>query len=350
LRVPRDSGLEPQVIASIERYRRRSIALRWAGVVPLMAGVVAALTTYLYVLADDGALPYTRAQSWLGLSVIALILVILVLLVGPEKLPVITRPDNLSLNVFQNALEGVSVAAGLDPPQLLVLDLPTTNSIALFHADKPAVAITAEALEASLPRRVAEAMMAHELSHVLLGDVVIGISTRRWRLLGLSLVALLVLPFVLLALAFGFGAWTYVGLLGWTALTVVFLRSAGPVANRQHDLLADSVAARMTGDPGALKQAVQLLDGMFLQNKRPFASGARYPQFLFSYENRPEVDLIAIRELIASEDDTEETREASDRDLLKYLRKKSAFHRESTAARIDNLEAIERGHWPAFER
>lgn len=349
LRIPRDSNIEPQVIASIDRYRRRTLFLRLAAAVPLMAGVITSLVVYLYVLAGDGKPPAIEARLWVAVAVIAGVFALFVLLIGPEKMPLVLHPDHVSLNVFQNALEGVSVAAGVDPPRLLVLDLPTANSISLFDTGRPAVGVTTEALEAALPRRCAEAMMAHELSHVLLGDVVVGSNTRRWRLVGLSLDVAIVLPFVLLALAFGFGTWTYLGLFGWTALTVMLISVIGRLVTHQNDLLADSLAAKMTSDPGALKEAILLLDAMFLKNERPFSSGTRYPTLLFIYEVRPEVDLIAMREMMGDEDDSEELREAKDLNLLKSLRKGAALPRTSTEERIENLEAIERGHWRAFK-
>ncbi len=208
LRVPRDSGFEPQVVASINRYRHRALALRLAVAAVLMAGVIAALAAYLSVPSKGGSSSAPEAQHWVALALIAFMLALLVLFIRPEKIPVVPPPYRVSPAVFRNALDGVSLALGLDPPRLMVLDIPTVNSISLFHAGRPAVGVTVEALDAGLSRSTVEAMMAHELSHVLLGDVVAGSNTRRWRLVGLSLVGAVVLPFVLLALAFGFGAWT----------------------------------------------------------------------------------------------------------------------------------------------
>ncbi len=310
MKIPRDIGLEPLVVTSIKRYRRRALILRLAAAVPLMAGVIAALVICLLELAGGGSMPASSAGSWVALAGITATLILIVFLVSPEKIPVMQPAEGLSLNIFENALEGVSVGVGLEPPRLLVLDLPTVNSISLFHAGKPAVGVTAEALEAALPRRIAEAMMAHEMAHVLLGDVVAGQNTRRWRLTGLPLVVAMVLPFVFLALAFGFETWTYLGLIGWIAFSFVVIMVLGQLVTRQNDLLADSVAAKVTNNPGALKEAVQLLGGMFSENEKPFEAGARYPALFFVYETKPEDSL----------------------------------------ERIANLEAIERGHWPAFER
>lgn|GEM_PF-1414562 len=349
MKIHSDSSLEPQVIASIKRYRHRALGLRLVSAAQLVAGVVAALAVYLYVLSGEGSPPAVEAKPWVAIAVITAIFAAVVLLIGPVKLPLAQAPDHPSLDVFQNALEGVSIAAGADAPQLLVLDLPTANSVAMFHAGKPAVGVTTEALEASLPRRYAEAMMAHELSHELLGDVVVGSGRSRWRVVGLSIVAAMVLPFVFLALAFGFGTWTFLGLLGWTTLTIVIIMVAGKFVTHQDDLLADSLAAKMTADPGALKEAILLLDSMFLKNTSPFKSGARYPTLFFVYEVRPEVDLVAMRKLTVDEDETAELRKAKDGNLLKGLRRQGSSSRVSTEERVKNLEAIERGHWQALE-
>lgn len=318
VRIPRDSGLDPVVIASIKRYRRHALTLRLASAVPLMAGVIAALVVCLVKLAGDGAMPDSDAGSWMALAGILATLILIVFLVGPEEIPVVQPSEGLSPGIFENALEGVSVAVGLEPPRLLVLDLPTVNSISLLNAGKPAVGVTTEALEAALPRRIAEAMMAHEMAHVLLGDVVAGSNTRRWRLIGLSLAVAMVLPFVFLALAFGFGTWLYLGLFGWGIFSIALIMVMGRLIFGQNDLLADSVAAKITNDPGALKEAIQLLGGMFLSSEETFTPGARFPSLFFVCENRPEDELPAMPGI--------------------------------NPDRIANLEAIEIGHWPELEK
>ncbi|MBU1669957.1 MAG: M48 family metalloprotease [Actinobacteria bacterium] len=347
MKIPRESGLEPLVLANIRRCRRRAFALRGALAALLIAAVLAALTTFLVVLSGDG-LSAVAPRHWVALGVVAGLFVLFVLIVGPEKVPVAQSPDPRALSVFRNSLGGVSVAVGIEPPDLVVLDLPTANSVSLFHKGRPAVGVTVEALDSALSRRCAEAMMAHEVSHVLLGDVVIGSTRRRWRLVGLSLIAAVVLPFVFLALAFGVGSWTYIGFLSWAAVVVFLLFVLGKRVFRQNDLLADSVAARITADPEGLRDAILRLDRMFLENDRPFPSGARYPTVLFVYEVRPEVDLATMREMMGDEDDAE-FQKAQDRNLLEGLRRSGARQRVSTEDRVRNLEAIERGHWRVFE-
>jgi Zn-dependent protease with chaperone function len=318
VRIPRDSGLEPLVIASIKRYRRHALVLRLAAAVPLMAGVVIALAICLAKLSGDSTIPESSAGSWVVLGVITVALFFMFILLGKEKVPVVQSPQGLTLDTFENALEGVSMAVGLEPPRLLVLDLPTANSISFFYNNKPAVGVTIEALQASLPRPIAEAMMAHEIAHVLLGDVVAGQNKRRWRLIGLSFTGAMVLPFFCLALAFGFGVWLYLGLFGWIAFTFLTTWVLGRLVLSQNDLLADSVAAKITNDPGSLKEAVRLLGRMFLSDEKTFDPGGPYPTLFFVYENRLQGDLPEMPDI--------------------------------SPERIANLEAIERGHWPAFER
>lgn len=318
MRIPRDSGLDPQVIASIKRHRRRASAIRLAAALPLIAGVAAALAACLVKVVGGGGVAESSAGSWVALAALTAVLIIVFSCIKPERMPQAQPRNEHPLGTFVQALEGVCVAVGLEPPRLLVLDLPTANSLSLYHENKPAVGITAEALEAALPRHVAEAMMAHETAHMLLGDVVLGRNTRRWRKTVLALVTAMVLPFALLALAFGFGAWTYLGLLGWIAFSLVVIWVLGSRVFRQNDLLADSVAAKITSDPGALKEAIRLLDGMFLSSEKPFPPGARYPSLFFVSEKREGDDIATLPGL--------------------------------TEERLANLEAIELGRWPAFER
>lgn len=322
--IPRETGvrhrsdvqLEPEVLASINRHHRRALALRGAAAVPLMGGVLCALGVLVYRAARGQEFPSpafsaSSAASWIPMVVIAAMSVLFVLLIRPEKMPVVSHPDSVSFQVFRNALDGVSVAVGLEAPELLVLDLPTANAITFIHAGKPAVAVTKEALEAGMPRRCAEAMMAHELSHVLMKEVILGSNRRRWLLIGLSLAAFLLLPFVLLALSFGFGVWLYVALLGWMALMIFAFNRLGPMLYRQNDLLSDSVAAKITGDPAALKDAILLVEGLFMRTGKPFAPGSRFPELLFVYEG--------------------------------------PLSRTGVAGRVENLDAIERGHWLEFD-
>jgi Zn-dependent protease with chaperone function len=236
----------------------------------------------------------------------------------------------------------------LDVPRLLVLDLPTVNSITLRWEGKPAVAVTSEALGAGLPGRCAEAVMAHEVAHILMGDVFVGSTKAKWRLVGVGLTAVLLAPFVLLALSFGSSPWLYVGLAAWTILLVFLINFFGPRVFRQNDLLADSVAASITGDPEALKDALVRLDKLFTRSDEPFPAGARYPELLFVYEVRPEVLLREIEESGDEPGDKASTGTAR-QDLLLRLGRRGAYPRFTIAQRVENLEAIERGHWLAFE-
>lgn len=355
VRLPRDLNIEPEVLACIKRYRRRKVLVRAVAASSLLIGVAAALAVFLAAVARGDQVPSDAFldagnQNYVAFGVIALFFVLFVLAIGPEKLPILPDARSPSLTVFRNALEGVSLAVGLEPPALFVLDVPTVNSVSFLRARKPVVAVTGETLEAGLSRGYAEAMMAHEVSHVLLGDVIAGANTARWRVVGFSIAAALLLPFLLLALVFGFGAWLYVGLIGWTALQLALITVLGRFMYRQDDLLSDSIAAKITSDPGTLKETVLLVDDLFRKNEGPFPPGSRWPELMFVYEPRPEVDAKAMREL-NDEDDGEpgvshaDEPESADRARLKKV---SPRQQVTIAERVKNLEAIERGHWLEF--
>ena len=348
MRIPRSRGLEPQVALSISRYRTRCLIVRAAAATPLIAAVVATLLIYIHSLVRDVDRPAVAAHSLVFLAVVAAMLLLGALFIGPEKIPLVPPSDRARFTVFQNALEEVSIAAGTGCPDLLVLDVPTVNSLCLYHNRRQAVGVTAEALEAGLSRRCAEAMMAHEMSHVLMGDVVAGQNTLMWRLVGVSLVLASVLPWVFLTFAMGSSAWVYLGFLFWLALTAGLLTVMGRLLTRQNNLLADSIAAKITGDPGAIREVLLLLEEMFSRNPRPFAPGARYPGLMFIYQVRPEVDVAAFEEQLADEDDAVR-RDIQKRQHLKKLHRRRAYSRATTRERIENLEAIERGHWAVFE-
>ncbi|MBN2168626.1 MAG: hypothetical protein JW738_05225, partial [Actinobacteria bacterium] len=76
MRLPRNMGLEPEVIASIKRARRRRIAVRAANISTLVSGVLAALIIFLVAVIREsrgsgGPLHYSPASSWLPLITIA---------------------------------------------------------------------------------------------------------------------------------------------------------------------------------------------------------------------------------------------------------------------------------------
>ncbi|MHB8894293.1 MAG: M48 family metallopeptidase [Candidatus Geothermincolia bacterium] len=353
MRLPSDLNFEPEVLASIKRYRRRKILIRAAGVSSLLAGVAAGLVVFL-TAAVRGQLPSEAFLSaagirWAWFLVIGLLYITFVLAIGPEKLAILPDEESPALSTFRNALEGVSIAVGLEQPGLFVLDVPTVNAVSFILARKPVVGVTKDALESGLPRGYAEAMMAHEVSHVLLGDVFLGANRARWRVVGLSIVAALLLPFFLLALVFGFSVWLYLGLIGWTALQWIVITVLGSFTYRQDDLLSDSVAAKITNDPAALRETILLVDDLFKKNDKPFPPGSRWPELLFVYEARPEVELKAMRDLRDEDDEDTGGSPARQESMDEAsLEKDVTLIRSTIAERVKNLEAIERGNWLQF--
>ncbi|MFH1148932.1 MAG: M48 family metalloprotease [Actinomycetota bacterium] len=340
--------LEPEVLASIRRHSRGKWIVRGAAAAPLLLGVLVALAILISRAARPGALPEVNPLLWVLLLVVAAVPAVLIPMVKPERPPIVPHPDPAGLEVFRDALEGVSLAVGAEVPPVSALDLPTVNSISLLSGGKPSVGVTADALAAALPARHAEAMMAHELAHVVLEDVVVGSSWGRVALMFLILEATVLLPFVLLALAFGFGTWIYPCMGAWMLFTLALVGLLGPRMYRQNDLLADSIAAKITGDPEALKDAIIEARGIFNASAEPFPPLSRYKELLFVYEVRPEVDYKALSEWNNEPGDVPPDPEEVESEL-RWVRKRGAFPRVSIDRRIENLEAIERGSWPQFE-
>lgn len=177
--------------------------------------------------------------------------------------------------------------------------IPTVNSLAFLYEGKPAVGVSLEAVEANLTPRRAEAMMAHELASTPL-------------------------------------------LLFWAAWRSRFI-------GRHNGLLADSIAAKLTYDPEGLKETIEELDRLFMENTMPFKPEARYPYYLFVYRVRPELELARARKM-AGTFYSEEQEEDFAADMDKWVTRMSRFPRDTLEMRLRNLEAIELGHWPAFEK
>lgn len=354
MRTPGDIRLEPEVIESIRRYRRRGFSLRLAASSPLILAVLGSLAVLIFTVATDTEAPARALRqggmvSWIPFFTVTALFLFFVLVIYPEKLPIVSPGESPSFVVFRDALDGVSIAVGLTPPELLVLDVPTANSIPLVHSRKQAVGVTVEALEAGLSRRCGEAMMAHELAHILAGDVFVGSNRRRWILVGLSLVAALLLPFALLALAIGFSVWLYLAMIAWAVPVLIWFRFLAPRVYMHDDLLADSIATKITQDPAGLKDAILLIDDLFKRNEKPFPPMQRYQELFFVHESRPEVEVRASRQDYEDEGSmTEERWEKLAAGLRRKYEKRGAFHAFTIAERVRNLEAIERGHWIEF--
>lgn len=89
---------------------------------------------------------------------------------------------------LDTALESVSIATGLEKPELVVMDLGGVNAISLAHGYRDGLILVTRGAAENLDRRELEALLAHELYHISSRD------TWLW-MLGLGMSAFL--PFVL---------------------------------------------------------------------------------------------------------------------------------------------------------
>ena len=223
-------NLEPEIVERVKRYKRGNILARLVVLAPILFEDVAFLTLVtVWTATRTGSLVRmstggTRGPFWLWLLFLILtVLVFLVLLFGwSDKLTFKRADEHEAFQRFQSGLEGLSIAAGIEQPRLHVLDAPTVNSLAIRSGKVHSVAITAPTLEAGLSRQEVEAMMAHEVAHVMIGDGFARATFRLRALTGLALFAMLILPFVLVSFIIGFYWWMTLALLVWAIAVRMF--------------------------------------------------------------------------------------------------------------------------------
>ncbi len=132
-------------------------------------------------------------------------------------------------------------------------------------------------------------MMAHEVAHILLGDYFNLSGTKRLSRLACALLFLLVGSVI---------SGAYVSRLIWVVPVILFFSipfllvliwNASRRIYRQNDLLADSIAAKLTYDPGTLRKTLEKLNDLYLKNTVDFMVDAGYPEYIFVTRVRPEV-------------------------------------------------------------
>lgn len=352
LRRLRNSGLEPEVIASIKRARRKQAGVRTLYMGTLIFGLAAAMVVFIVrVVQSSGAVHGTDARGWIPLITIAALYILFVLIVKPDKVPIADTGGDSSLNSFRSELEAVSLAVGLSVPYLKTVDIPTVNAISFKQGMRNAVGVTGDALKADLPKSCKEAMMAHEISHILTGDVPLGSSRVRWIVIGSSLAAFFILPFVFLALSFGFSVWLYAALVGWTLFDLYMMAKTSGMLYLHNDLLADSIAAKIIHDPEAVREAILLVEELGRENDKPFPTTSMLPDLLFVYDKSRKivVDEEGGGQDVHEVENNIKSGKAGDDRRASTKGSGNRVKGADIGERIRNLEAIERGHWIEFE-
>jgi Zn-dependent protease with chaperone function len=185
---------------------------------------------------------------------------------------------------FESALEGVCIGLGMRPPELAALGIPTVNTIAFREKGNPGVGVTAEALKAGLSQSEKEAMMAHEMAHIALGDYFLASSSAGFEYAGYGLGLLFLLMAVLVTVAVN--VYLLFFLLPLFAPLVVVLadnrlRKKRRMLYRHNDLLADTIAAKLISDPESLRKTIEKLWALSEETRAVIPRTAHFQRYLF---------------------------------------------------------------------
>lgn len=297
--------LQPHLAARIRRrksYLRGARSLLLAAVAGLCAAIVV-LVIIPYAAGNTTFSPLVRQTGGAG-SVPLLVFVALALdaALAALYIPAVMRDrrhyakltarakeyDPYRLGLFMNALDGVSAKAGVKEPPIAVLDARAPNSLTFEgHGGSPVVGVTRGLLESEMEYGAAEAVMAHQLAGIAADDYLrkpgsFGFETAAYGMLALfSVLALASSPLVSAGRSTGVGV-------AFLAVAATLLLLGGLAVRKlrrpeSHDyLLADSVAAGLTGKPGALADAITMLDELVnKKSKQPFPDSELGLKFLF---------------------------------------------------------------------
>lgn len=255
--------LEPQIVRSIKKNRRRALLEKL--IITVSCGLVLALCWFYFQITEDSlkAAGYATAAlcvfwGFLAFSLIATASLNSSLSISEYQAPFRLKP-------FKEALRAVSIGAGLKIPQLRVVDIPTINSVPFVKKGKPAVGITREALLAPFNDHTLEAIMAHQVSHFIVGDALKIGSYWYFHYLPFAVIAFL-LTSVLLTFVLGVKELTpgiqvlyilsIVVVIAWGITFGGFILKKLDYISRFDDVLADSIAVHITKNPEALREAI----------------------------------------------------------------------------------------------
>lgn len=173
--------------------------------------------------------------------------------------PGATDPDERKL---LNIVEEMSIASGVPVPQVYLLPDESINAFAAGYNPSDAVIGVTRGCMRLLNREELQAVIAHEYSHILNGDMRLNLRLIAWifGLMGLALVGRVLLrvrdgrnnvaPLIGLVLM----------LLGW--LGVLFGRLIQSAVSRQREFLADAAAVQFTRNPNGLASALKKIGGL----------------------------------------------------------------------------------------
>ncbi len=278
-----------------------------------------------------------------------------------------SRYNKAELARWEQGLEAASIAAGMSPPPLVPVRIPTANAVAFEVGGRPTVGVTTDALDARVPYDEIEAVMAHEVAHV---------TTRTYlRSPVLRDRPFILLPFIagaFLTLFFMFIFPLYMSIASMVLIFVPFIlgyyigrdypvsdsespvnladivnEKRGPKTGKQmkgrtydNDLLADSIAAKMISEPQALRKALGRTAALIKEAPVMPPERVAY-NFLFMGPLKPweppGFDRPGRRDAKADRQDAQQ--------VIDYV----GTREELLSERLQNLRSIERGVWRVFE-
>ncbi len=183
-----------------------------------------------------------------------------------------SAPDRVDLRQFRNVVDEMAIAAGLPRPKVYLVDDPDANAFATGRDPEHASIAVTEGLLKTLNREQLQGVVAHEMSHIrnydirlmtivaaLVGSVALlsDWAARGWRMglggrgrsrggkkEGAGLVVLVVLVIWVFAIV----------------VAPIVARLLAMMVSRNREFLADASAAELTRNPGALADALEVIE------------------------------------------------------------------------------------------
>ncbi|MDD5747722.1 MAG: M48 family metalloprotease [Actinomycetota bacterium] len=383
-------SLEPSVISSIDKYKKKVVFEKVLLLSPFILAVI--LSIALLVIArttwkpkpplqeiNERALEedYSTQSGVSFFKVLAFCLAPLVLTAYGSKWyrsvkysrhmflaplgQLASQYDMDEYLKFENALESVSIAAGRERPQSTVIEDPAANAFAYrLKMQDPVVVVTSGLLENNIPVDEANAIMAHELAHILIGENISAPKATDVEYMpGILLIAFVVTSLIAIVVAQSSEVFMLVSIVSvsfFCALVILqksrrFIVKVLDLSYMHNDELADSVAIKLTRDPDALAGAITRI-GLDAKNRHRVPGGMVMARYLFV--TPPFIAGDYLREATASAEALLSLRKQPRTWLLSSKKANRAWldilemESRMTKERLTNIELIKQGHWRAL--
>jgi len=357
--------LEPAVLEKISAHKKAiarlkaSITVTWLIPSLIEIAVIVMLLRWFFVQHSEKARNGTVFLLAVGIPIFLLMIGVFVAYVFRslkqdrerfsalfETAPV---PDHLAgaFEKFEGALATVSIAAGIDSPRLVPIVHRGLSTAAFTDAaGDDCVAVSLQCLSANLSVGEVEGLMASETGKVLLEELtpwprVRNLQSVMWVLPQLLALLFLVIGSTMMFLTTLGGDPVVLIVFVYTAvvlmtLAFVFLNGRLKRLRSETDLLADSVAMKLTGDPEALVSALRKLSSLMMLGE--LFTGFKSIDTAGPELSEGKMGLLGPKKVGLFEDGR------IARQSLVVLKQDD----EHVARRIANLKEIEVGHWAMF--